>query len=98
MSEYAQASAFDARDRNVLSAGSHLIGDTRPLDTIATLADEAERSVHLITEFIDRFAGHGRAGSAAVAPVPSGHSGQIDRLRAALNDIDKLARELGTIG
>ncbi len=73
-------------------------GDTRALETLSTLADEAERSAELIAAFIGRFAGHGGNGAAMVAPVPSGHSGQIDRLREALASIDKLARELGTIG
>jgi hypothetical protein len=71
---------------------------SRPLDTVQYLADEAERSAHLIAEFIDRFRGHGGNAGNAVTPVPCGHFGQLDRLRNALVTIDQLARELGTIG
>jgi hypothetical protein len=73
--------------------------DTRPLETIQNLADEAERSAHLIREFINRFRGSGEPkGVGGPTPVPSGHFGQLDRLGNALVSVDQLARELGTIG
>ena len=75
--------------------------EAKPLEAIPQIADEAERAATLISAFIVRFR-HGHAGEAAkptqLAPVPSGHAGQIDRLRNAVFEIDKLARELGTIG
>jgi hypothetical protein len=75
------------------------VTDSRPLDTIQFLADEAERSAHLIREFIERFRGSGDpAKGNGPVPVPSGHFGQLDRLRSALSSVDQLARELSTIG
>ncbi|MES2752780.1 MAG: hypothetical protein V4661_15535 [Pseudomonadota bacterium] len=62
------------------------------------LADEAERTAEAIESFIDRCRGSGGAKSASVSPVPSGHFGQLDRLKYALAEANKLARELQTIG
>lgn len=73
--------------------------DTRPLDTIAHLADEAERAARFINDFIDRFRGGGNVKVASgPTPVPSGHFGQLDRLRSNLSAIDAAARELNSIG
>jgi hypothetical protein len=75
--------------------------DVKPLETLSSIADEAERSVTLISAFITRFR-HGHvpeaASSGQLKPVPSGHTGQIERLRDAVSNIDNLARELGSIG
>jgi hypothetical protein len=75
--------------------------ETKPLETVASIAEDAERAATLISAFIVRFR-HGNSGDASkaaqLAPVPSGHAGQIDRLRAAVFEIDRLARELGTLG
>ncbi len=89
--DYYQATMIDP-------AAHHGRGDTRALETLCILAEEAEKAAEQIASFIYRFTGHGGAESSDIAPVPSGHSGQIDRLRKALAEIDKLARELGTIG
>lgn len=76
--------------------------DVKPLDTICNIADEAERTATLISAFIARFR-HGDIPEQANAarqlqPVRSGHVGQLDRLREAVADANKLARELGTLG
>ena len=76
----------------------------RPLENIAYLAEEVERSAGLVRAFIGRF----RAGTipttagalppATIAPVPSGYDGQLRRLRNVVGELDNLARELGSIG
>ena len=83
--------------------GDAVCADTKPLETIGAIADDAERAATYIAAFITRFR-HGNMPSVAGAnttqlkPVPSGHHGQIERLRDAVFEIDKLARELGSIG
>jgi hypothetical protein len=75
--------------------------DTKPLEGLASIAEEAERAATLIDAFITRFR-HGSGpigtGTTQIKPVPSGHAGQLERLRDAVFTVDKLARELGTIG
>jgi hypothetical protein len=77
--------------------------ETKPLETLSTIADEAERTATLISAFITRFRhGHisGNVGGekATLAPVPSGHAGQLNRLRDAVSQLDMLARDLNTLG
>jgi hypothetical protein len=74
--------------------------DVPYLDRVVAIAEEAERSATLIEGFIARCRGGGimSGASAATAPMPSGHFAQLNRLRDAVSEIDKLARELGTIG
>ncbi len=72
--------------------------DSTPLDSLAVLTEETERSAHFIQEFIDRFRGSGSDKVGGPTPVPSGHMGQIARLREAVSSVDKLARELRSIG
>jgi hypothetical protein len=73
--------------------------EIKPLESIANIAEDAERSATLIEAFLTRFR-HGQGGekTSQVTPVPAGHRGQIERLRNAVCEIEKLARELGTIG
>lgn len=77
--------------------------EVTPLDSIGAIAEEAERAGTYISAFIARFR-HGKIPEAApgsigqLKPVPSGHAGQIDRLRDAIATIDRVARELQTIG
>lgn len=75
-------------------------GDDRPyLARISDIADEAERIAGYIENFIDRCrSGGALTGKTGPTPVPSGHFGQLDRLQDNLARIDKLARELQTIG
>ena len=78
-------------------------GDSTPLDSISGIADEAERCAGYIEAFITRFHHGGvsqvvAAKAAQLTPLPSGHAGQIQRLRDAVASVDKLARELQTIG
>jgi hypothetical protein len=76
--------------------------DMKPLETIANIAEEAERAGTLISAFITRFR-HGslpepNSGRDGIKPVPSGHAGQLTRLRDAVATVEKLARDLGTLG
>ena len=69
------------------------------LARISDAADELDRIAGYIQNFIDRCRGGGAAtGNAGPTPVPSGHLGQLDRLQDNLARVDKLARELQTIG
>lgn len=77
----------------------------RPLDNVPYVAEEAEATAVLIRDFISRFrhgpqapSGGVLASGAKLTPVPSGHVGQLTRLRDAVAELNKLARELGTIG
>ena len=77
--------------------------ENRPLENLSSIADEAERTATLISAFITRFR-HGNPAPASggdkamLKPVPSGHHGQIERLRDAVSQLDKLARDLNTLG
>jgi hypothetical protein len=75
--------------------------DTKPLETISAIADDAERTATLISAFITRFR-HGHVPTTPEKtqpqPVPSGHAGQLTRLRDAVFNLDKLARDLNTLG
>lgn len=71
------------------------------LARIEDAADELDRIAGYIQDFIDRCRGCALSQSAAsgtLSPVPSGHFGQLDRLQDNLARVDKLARELQTIG
>jgi hypothetical protein len=75
--------------------------EDRPyLARIADAADELDRIAGYIENFIDRCRGGGGSGAKLGAPtaVPSGHFGQLERLQDNLGRVDKLARELQTIG
>jgi hypothetical protein len=70
------------------------------LARLGEVADELDRIGNYIECFIDRCRGGGRTegSKGAVAPVPSGHLGQLERLTDNLSRVDKLARELQVIG
>ena len=70
------------------------------LARIGDLADEAARIATYLDGFIARCRGgiSGDAKAGGPTPVPSGHFGQLDRLQDNLGRLDKLARELQTIG
>ena len=69
------------------------------LARIGESADELDRIAGYIQSFIDRCRGTALGDCAPkVSPVPSGHFGQLDRLQDNLARVDKLARELQTIG
>ena len=78
------------------------VPDRPYLARIGDAADELERIAGYIQNFVDRCRGCGgntlSDGSTKIAPVPSGHFGQLDRLQDNLARVDKLARELQTIG
>ncbi len=76
------------------------IAPDRPyLARISDAADELDLIAGYIQSFIDRCRGGGdSAKTGGPTPVPSGHFGQLDRLQDNLGRVDKLARELQTIG
>jgi hypothetical protein len=75
------------------------VSDRPYLARISELADEANRIAGYLQAFIDRCRGGGTGeGKCGPVPVPSGHLGNIDRLTESLGRVDKLARELQTIG
>jgi hypothetical protein len=86
------------------SALPNLVGDAACIDRpylarIADAADELERIGSYIEDFIDRFRGGDLATQkVGPTPVPSGHFGQLERLQDNIVRVDKLARELQTIG
>lgn len=70
------------------------------LDGISEVANQAERAADLIEGFIGRFRG-GKAEtspSSSPQPVPSGHSGQLERLARAVGTVCNLASDLRSIG
>jgi hypothetical protein len=69
------------------------------LARISELADETNRIAGYLQAFIDRCRGGGNIeGKTGPTPVPSGHLGNLDRLTENLSRVDKLARQLQTIG
>jgi hypothetical protein len=66
---------------------------------LSDIEGELARSADLIEEFIARCRGGGMAGNTK-SPVPaaSGHFAALDRVIEQMTRIDKLSRELGTIG
>lgn len=82
-------------------ANEALHPDRPYLARIGDAADELERIAGYIQNFIERCRGGGATladGAAKIAPITSGHFGQLDRLQDNLARVDKLARELQTIG
>lgn len=81
-----------------------LLQDCPALDRpyLARLSDiegELSRSAALIEEFIARCRGGIIAGGAkSSVPSDSGHLATLDRITEQMTRIDKMARELGTIG
>jgi hypothetical protein len=71
--------------------------DRPPLDRISDYADDLERIAGYISDFLARCRGC-EAANDKLAPVPSGHIGQLDRLADELHRVDCLAHELQTIG
>jgi hypothetical protein len=74
--------------------------DDRPyLAHLGELADEAALVASYIQDFIARCRGS-QAGEAKTGPmpVPSGHLGNLERLTENMARLDKLARELQSIG
>jgi hypothetical protein len=83
--------------------GAYPSSETSERPYLARLMDienQLAQSADLIEEFIARCRGGGVlnkvAGSAA--PVATGHFAQIERVVEQMTRIDKMARELGTIG
>jgi hypothetical protein len=73
--------------------------EDRPyLARIGDIADEAYIIGNYIQDFIDRCRGGGQASEKIGGPVPSGHLGNLDRLQENIGRVDRLARELQTIG
>jgi len=80
---------------------ANAIQPDRPyLGRISDMADEAERIGNYIEQFIDRCRGGASIvrSDTSTVPVSTGHLANLDRLTENLGRIDKLARELQTIG
>lgn len=78
------------------------VDSDRPyLARLADIEEQLGRSADLIEQFIARCRGGGVqtiSGPAGATPVASGHFAQIERIVEQMTRIDKLARELGSIG
>jgi len=68
------------------------------LDGVSEIANQAERAADLIEAFIARFRGGKAEQTPAPQPVPSGHSGQLERLARAVGTVCNLASDLRSIG
>jgi len=93
---------YDPRNQTAGAASIQVPSPDRPyLARLGDVADQLDQIGNYIEQFIDRCRGGGRLTDGAKAgpvPVPSGYLGQLDRLSANLERVDKLARELQTIG
>jgi hypothetical protein len=66
---------------------------------IPQIAERAEMVGDRIQRFIDRFHGSPNAtGASAIAPVPAGHLGQLERVARAIGQLEALAAQLDSIG
>lgn len=84
---------------STVPAGDTCVPDRPYLARISDYADEADRIADYIQMFIDRCRGGGNTAAAnGPSPVPSGHLANLDRLQDNLARVDKLARELQSIG
>jgi hypothetical protein len=84
----------------VLGGLGQTMRDETALSRISAHAGTAQRVADLIQGFIDRCRGGscGADASAKVAPVPTSHFAQLERLEKNLAHAEELARELGSIG
>jgi hypothetical protein len=70
----------------------------RALDGIEENAERIERIANMVEQFSDRFYSSPGVGEAACQPVPSGYSGQLERLTGATERLDKAVQRLTEIG
>lgn len=80
--------------------GGECAADRPYLARLTDIEIQLSQSADLMDEFVARCRGGGTNLSAKVsdAPVASGHFNTLERIVEQMTRIDKLARELGTIG
>jgi hypothetical protein len=67
-------------------------------DGVPQVAERAEMACDRLQRFLDRFHGCGQDKASSVAPVPSGHIGQLQRLAASVDRLERIAGEIDQLG